>query len=90
MIFAASFAEAGLRLARLKLSYEGAPEWADPDLEKVFRSDSETLEWRVPMTRLDARTYRYEVSWIGLDGRSSSTGPLTSSDETLILDPTTR
>lgn len=90
VLFGSSFVEAGIKLARVKLIYDAAPDWADRDVEKVFRSDNDTLSWRVPMTRLDARSYRYEVTWIGTDGKTTSTGSQTSSDETLILDPPAR
>ena len=90
VLFGTSFVDAGIKLARVKLVYDAAPDWADRDVEKVFRSDNDMLAWRVPMARLDARSYRYEVTWIGTDGKTTSTGSQTSADETLILDPPAR
>lgn len=90
VLLGASPASAGYRLAKLKLVYPAAPDWADGSVEKIFRTDADTFEWRVPMARLSARSYTYEVTWFGADGHNVHQGPETSSDETLILEPPAR
>jgi len=80
-------ADGGFRLARLRLSYPDAPSWADSDIEHLFRDGTEELTWRVPMDRVDAKSYTYEITWFSTDGARTTTGPVTTSDEILLLDP---
>ncbi len=82
-----ALADGGFRLAKIELTYPDAPSWADPNIEYVFRSGEEEFNWRVPMTRTDATSYTYEVTWFGTDGQRTTTGPVTTNDEILLLDP---
>jgi hypothetical protein len=82
-----SLEEAGMKLARLELSYPDAPSWADPNMEYVFRTGQETHHWRVPMAKLEATSYTYAVTWFGKDGKSTRQEPVTTRDEILLLDP---
>ncbi|MDR4492910.1 MAG: hypothetical protein AB7U75_22660 [Hyphomicrobiaceae bacterium] len=87
VLFLSPPAEGGFRLVKLRLNYPDAPSWADSDIEQIFRLGTEELTWRVPMERADAKSYTYEVTWFGTDGSRRQTGPVTSSDEILLLDP---
>jgi hypothetical protein len=40
------------------------------------------------MARTDATSYTYEVTWFAIDGQRKTTGPVTTDDEILLLDPT--
>jgi hypothetical protein len=83
-------ASRGFRAMRLKLEYPDAPSWADRDLEKLYKTGSEELVWRVPMADPNKKTYRYEATWFTTDGKQLSSGVATSSDEILILDAPAR
>jgi hypothetical protein len=39
------------------------------------------------MTRPDATSYTYKVTWFKTDGQRLTTGPVTTQDEILLLDP---
>lgn len=80
--------EGSFRLLKLRLSYPDAPEWADADVEHVFRAGAEQeFVWRVPMERLEAKSYSWEAQWFGTDGSRRTSGPHTVTDEILLLDP---
>jgi hypothetical protein len=87
VMFLGPLADGGQRLAKLELTYPDAPSWADPNVEQVFRTGDEEFTWRVPMARADATSYTYEVTWFGTDGQRTTTGPVTTNDEILLLDP---
>ncbi|UHD15073.1 hypothetical protein [Thiocapsa bogorovii] len=87
VMFLGPLADGGFRLAKLKLDYPDAPDWADSNVEQVFRTGQEEFTWRVPMTRTDATSYIYEVTWFGNDGSRRTTGPVTTNEEILLLDP---
>jgi len=87
VMFLSPLSDGGFRLAKLELNYPDAPAWADPNVEKVFRTGLEEFTWRVPMQRLDATSYTYTVTWFARDGSQRKTGPRTTKDEILLLDP---
>ena len=87
VMFLGPLSDGGFRLAKLELNYPDAPAWADPNVEKVFRTGTEEFTWRVPMQRLEATSYTYTVTWFGKDGSQRKTGPRTTKDEILLLDP---
>lgn len=82
-----TLAEAGMRMAKVELSYPDAPSWADNRTEQLMQGTTTEFTWRVPMTRPDKTSYTYAVTWFRTDGKRVTTGPITSSDEILLLDP---
>ena len=82
-----ALADAGMRMAKLELDYPDAPPWADSHVEQLFQADTPEFTWRVPMKRTDATSYSYKVTWFKKDGSRVTTGPVTSHDEILLLDP---
>ncbi len=79
-------AAAGYVLARLRLSYPDAPEWADPDVETIFEGGmAEPFRWRVPRSPGGGREYEYTVTWYRVDGQQTVVGPQRANDEVLIL-----
>jgi hypothetical protein len=82
-----ALADAGFRMAKVELDYPDAPTWADSHVEQLFQAATPEFTWRVPMTRQDATSYRYKVTWFRNDGQRVTTGPITSTDEILLLDP---
>lgn len=80
-------ADGGFRLAKIELHYPDAPAWADADVEHLFQAGVQEFTWRVPMVRADATSYTYTVTWFRTDGQRVTTGPVTTSDEILLLDP---
>jgi len=82
-----TLAEAGMRMAKVELSYPDAPSWADNRTEQLMQGTTTEFTWRVPMTRPDKTSYTYTVTWFRTDGKRVTTGPITSSDEILLLDP---
>lgn len=82
-----SLADAGFRMAKLELSYPDAPAWADSSVEQLFQAGTADFTWRVPMQRTDATSYTYKVTWFKNDGQRVTTGPVTTKDEILLLDP---
>jgi hypothetical protein len=87
VMFLGTPADGGFRLAKLELHYPDAPAWADAKAEVVFRTGTEEFTWRVPKVRAEAVAYIYTVTWFGKDGTQKKTGPLTATDEILLLDP---
>lgn len=87
VVLLGSLEEAGMRLAKLRLKYPEAPSWADSDVEHLFQAGVQEFTWRVPMERVDAKSYEYEVTWFANDGSRRTTGPITTADEILLLDP---
>jgi len=81
---------AGFLLAKLRLEYPDAPEWADADVEKVFQGAPQPFKWRVPTKVGGGNEYNFTVQWFAIDGQRTTTGPETVSDEVLILIPPTR
>lgn len=79
--------DGGFRLAKLHLSCPSAPDWADPDVEHVFPAAGGEFEWHVPTTTPGAAAYTYTVTWFRSDGQRLVTGPVSSRDEILLLDP---
>jgi hypothetical protein len=82
-----ALADAGFRMAKLELSYADAPSWADANVEHLFQTGATEFTWRVPMQRTDATSYTYKVTWFKTDGQRVTTGPVTTKDEILLLDP---
>jgi len=82
-----TLAEAATRMAKVELSYPDAPAWADPHTEQLLQGTATEFTWRVPMTRPDATSYTYKVTWFRNDGKHVTVGPQTTSDEILLLDP---
>jgi hypothetical protein len=82
-----TLAEAGMRMAKVELTYPDAPAWADAHVEELLQGAAAEFTWRVPMTRSDARSYSYKVTWFRTDGKHVTTGPTTTADEILLLDP---
>lgn len=87
VMFLSTLEQGGFKLAKLQLNYPDAPEWADPNIERVFRTGTEEFAWQAPMKNTDATSYTYTVTWFGKDGKQKTTGPLTTKDEILLLDP---
>ncbi|MFO0637020.1 MAG: hypothetical protein U0168_29670 [Nannocystaceae bacterium] len=92
--FLADLQAANMKALRIKLRYAGAPEWADPDFEKVFTARdaaamASPLVWRVPMRKRNETTYEYSLQWIRNDNTHLDIGPVKSSSETLLIDPLT-
>ena len=90
--FLADLQAAGMKALRLKLAYDGAPEWADGDFEKAYvasdtSATSQPLNWRVPMSERNANTYTYELQWIREDNSRVEVGPIQTTAETLLIDP---
>jgi len=82
-----TLAEAGMRMAKVDLSYPDAPAWADSHVEQLLQGTTTEFNWRVPMGRPGANSYTYKVTWFKNDGTRVTTGPLTTTDEILLLDP---
>lgn len=82
-----TLAEAGMRMLKLELNYPDAPPWADAVHEQLFQAGTTEFTWRVPMLRTDAKSYTYKATWFKTDGQRVTTGPVTTSDEILLLDP---
>jgi hypothetical protein len=82
-----ALAEAGMRMAKVELDYPDAPAWADKHVEQLFAPGTNEFTWKVPMSRTDANSYRYKVTWFKQDGSRVATGPVTTTDEILLLDP---
>lgn len=90
--FLSDLQAANMKALRLTLKYPGAPEWADPDLEKVFvardaAAMANPLVWRVPMRKRTETGYQYSLQWIRNDNTHLDVGPVQSSAETLLIDP---
>jgi hypothetical protein len=81
----------GFRALRLRLRYPDAPDWADEDFEKTIVSGGpvDPIIWEVPMTNLDNKSYEVELQWFRQDGERRDVGPVTSTSETLLIDPNT-
>jgi hypothetical protein len=82
-----ALADADMRMAKLELDYPDAPPWADAHVEQLLQTGTPEFTWRVPMKRPDATSYTYKVTWFKKDGSRVTTGPVTTSDEILLLDP---
>jgi hypothetical protein len=82
-----TLAEAGMRMAKLELDYPDAPSWADNHVEQLLQGNVTEFTWKVPMSRPDATSYQYKVTWFKTDGQRVTSGPATSKDEILLLDP---
>jgi hypothetical protein len=82
-----TLAEAGVRMAKVELTYPDAPAWADSTTEQLLQGTTTEFTWRVPMTRADATSYTYKVTWFKADGTRATKGPETTTDEILLLDP---
>ena len=80
---------AKMKAMRIKLRYADAPEWADPDFEKliVARSHAEPFTWDVAMRDRHKNSYQVELEWFREGGEKLLVGPLTTQAETLLLDP---
>ena len=87
VVMIGSLAEAGFRMAKLELHYPDAPEWADSKVEQLLQANQTEFTWRVPMQRTNATSYSYAVTWFKSDGQRVTTGPRTTTDEILLLDP---
>ncbi len=92
--FLADLQSASMKALRLRLKYAGAPDWADPDLEKVYVANdaaatSTPLVWRVPMRKRSETKYEYSLQWIRNDNTRVEIGPIQSTSETLLIDPLT-
>jgi hypothetical protein len=82
-----ALADAGMRMAKVELDYPDAPSWADKHTEQIIQANTPEFTWRVPMTRRDATSYSYKVTWFRTNGERVTTGPVTTKDEILLLDP---
>ena len=82
-----TLAEAGVRMAKVELTYPDAPAWADPTTEQLLQGATTEFTWRVPMARPGATSYTYKVTWFKNDGTRVTKGPETTADEILLLDP---
>jgi len=82
-----ALSDGGFRMAKLELNYPDAPSWADPHVEQLLQPGASEFTWRVPMQRTDATSYAYKVTWFKSDGQRVTTGPITTKDEILLLDP---
>jgi hypothetical protein len=82
-----TLAEAGMRMAKVELTYPDAPAWADSHTEQLLQGTATEFSWRVPMGRVGANAYTYKVTWFKNDGTRVTTGPQTTTDEILLLDP---
>lgn len=82
-----ALADAGMRMAKVELDYPDAPPWGDSHVEQLFQAGTPEFTWRVPMARPDATSYKYKVTWFKIDGSRVTTGPVTTTDEILLLDP---
>lgn len=82
-----ALADGDFRMAKVDLSYADAPSWADPNVEHIFQAGAPEFTWRVPMSRPDATSYSYKVTWFKTDGQRVTTGPVSTQDEILLLDP---
>jgi hypothetical protein len=86
-ILAPDLAQAGFALARLRLEYPDAPDWADRASEHVFEGTPQPFTWRVPKARGGGSEYTYRMEWFKTDGTRTVIGPETVQDEVLILIP---
>ena len=82
-----TLADAGMRMAKLELDYPDAPAWADSHVEQLLQGNTTEFLWKVPMANPSATSYRYKVTWFRTDGQRVTTGPVTTTDEILLLDP---
>jgi hypothetical protein len=82
-----TLAEAGMRTAKVELDYPDAPAWADSHHEQLIQGATVEFPWRVPMARAGATSYQYKVTWFKTDGSRVTSGPHTTKDEILLLDP---
>ncbi|MEM7052531.1 MAG: hypothetical protein AAF604_22905 [Acidobacteriota bacterium] len=81
---------AGFVLAKLRLDYPDAPDWADPNVEKTFEGVPEAFHWKVPKQAGGGDEYTYTMQWFRADGSRETVGPETARDEVLILIPPVR
>lgn len=83
-------AAAQMKAVRIKLSYPDAPDWADPDFEKIIvaRAPAEPFTWDVAMQDKRKTSYQVELEWFRETGEKVNVGPITVKAETLLLDPT--
>jgi hypothetical protein len=89
-ILAADLPQAGFMLARLRLEYPDAPDWADATTEKVFEGAPQPFTWRVPKKPGGGSEYTYRIEWFRADGSRELAGPETVRDEVLIIIPPVR
>ncbi len=82
-----ALSDGGFRMAKVDLDYPDAPSWADRNAEHVFQPNALQFTWRVPMSQPDKTSYTYKVTWFKTDGQRVTTGPVTTQDEILLLDP---
>ncbi|MGH8531186.1 MAG: hypothetical protein ACREV1_00300 [Gammaproteobacteria bacterium] len=86
-ILAENLKNAGFLLAKLRMEYPDAPEWADRDVEKTFEGAPQPFTWRVPKRLGGGNAYTYTVQWFRTDGSRVTSGPETVPDEVLIIIP---
>ncbi|MEM7481966.1 MAG: hypothetical protein AAF481_12395 [Acidobacteriota bacterium] len=86
-ILTPDLAAAGFVLAKLRLDYPDAPDWADPNVEKTFEGNPEAFHWKVPKKAGGGDQYTYTMQWFRADGSRETVGPETARDEVLILIP---
>lgn len=85
-----SLADANMRALRLTLRYPDAPDWADAEFEQTIVAGSQPdgpIEWRVPMADRTRSEYEVEMQWFASDGSRQQTGPITTDQETVLIDP---
>lgn len=82
-----ALSDGGFRMAKIDLAYADAPAWADPNVEHIFQAAGGEFTWRVPMTKPEATSYTYTVTWFRSDGQRVVSGPHRVDDEILLLDP---
>ena len=82
-----ALSDGGFRMAKIDLDYPDAPSWADRNAEHIFQATTPEFIWRVPMSQPDKTSYTYKVTWFKTDGQRVTTGPVTTQDEILLLDP---
>lgn len=86
-VLVADFAALGFMGVKLKLEYPDAPPNVSGTLEKFFTGTPEVVTWRVPIGRGASRQYRYSVQWVRTSAPAVSEGPVTTSDQLLLILP---
>jgi hypothetical protein len=79
-----------MKAVRIKLRYPDAPDWADPDFEKILTAHTpvEPFNWDVAMQDRRKTSYQVELEWFRENGEKLNVGPIAVQAETLLLDPT--
>lgn len=81
------FTAAGFQGAKLTLEYPDAPAGSDGVAEEFFSGVPQPFTWRVPRPAGAGTAYRYTVLWVRSNATQQTVGPVTTSEELLMIFP---